>query len=1618
MDNLLFKDLYKRITKILLSPRLIEKHGLKKENINLHIKSSYFTDTLYYMVTKKDYSCLSTFNLCKNIFFDLGYEKQSEDFLSYVYKYSIHMSFPHAVIIKNDIKLNNLCNLYLKILSIICEFEKKSKSSTWQYKYPINFLDVNETNDLEDSREYKKFIKEFKNNYVYEMMKLSSEVMGFNTLDHVCGVHYLSLHLGRQLKSIDIPIDLGRISGSAAAHDIGKYGCRVTELKRVPHLHYYYTDQWFKKFNLTYIGNVAVNHSTWDLELENLSLESLILIYADFRVKNQIIQGHPKMTIFSLEKSFNIILNKLENVDYNKKIRYKKVYSKLKDFEDYLVNLGIDINLKNNTVSKPNKTYFSLLNNKEITNNIKYISIYHNIYLMYKLRNEYSLERILDTARSEKDWKNLREYIKVFEEYSAYLTKEQKIRTMKFLFENLTHPEDDIRIHCAKLIGKLIATFDEDYRKEIPKDVELDMPNLTSKDLLNIYIKSMLSPSSNTIPLNKFNLGYNTSTMIKSLFRYCRKNLILTYRKLIINHFDINKYKNTDTNLFILDISKTLPLSPYDKDIDKIWYFIKDILNKRNSILRLGALEALNVMIPKLPENYSIRSEIKQYMLDSKIYKKLSTENLLKSYICEKLSLKTLKSKLKNFINIDTKSVTDIFLSNLKANTNWIKKKIQIELILNHSIENPSTFGLHTAIHFCNLLKVSDIESVRNKAGASILKIMPYLTLSERNEVAIELLRALEIEGNRFTEYIPKYTGKVLLWLPPVELEEMITHISYKTKKSNTNLKCLLLSTVGITISNYPKYKERFKENEEIYLNRLKGMLGILLNGLGDYDIQVKQNSFAVIGKNLFGNNLPLKKKCTLYKLISKKLLTLITNYENTNLMMLTISSGLHYIYRFISDYNFSVGKIDIPVSKKIAFFPGTFDPFSSSHKEISKSLRNMGFEVYLAVDEFSWSKQTLPSILRRDLINISIAGELNIYTYPGDMPINIANPNDLKKLKDVFIESEVYIAVGSDVVLNASSYKIKNIEIPNSIFDFSHIIFKRGSVEKLSNITKYIKGEVVYFSLSSKFSNISSTRIRKYIDENKSISSLVDPVTENYIYEKGFYQRESQDKAIIKPLPIRIRLINPIDKFIINEMIYTFQNKIPDIEEKLMYISSKPSCRMIIIRNTQNKLIGFSIFHWIRSTNLYEEMKDSKITNYIRKRSTGRMLSLDGFYLNISEKNRYLEQILLTETLALCISKDYEYAVFNPISLKFQSSSILELLELQGFIQVPTDKNNNKPIYSVDMSTPSILNLDIESVIKSPYRHNKKIKNIILETRKSLRKALVEIYKGQLILSFDNNFLHQCMINKICNENNVPTTIQTPRVLGDCMCVPYGNILDKYITPNTVTKALHTEKMFFSDVKHFKIGEAPHYLNLKSQVKMLKSFNRPIILADNLLHKGYRIKKLDPIFKKENVKIQKIIVGIMSGRGKDLMDKQNRSVDSAYFIPRLKLWFNEADLYPFIGGNLLWRGKYPKRNLLPSVNLILPYTYPKFITNTDKKNIFNLSKISIENSIKILSALEEEYHNTNDRNLTLSLLGHVFNTPRCPDQGNNIYYNLNLMASHYLNNDYESLLRLENIFE
>ncbi|WP_242837254.1 nucleotidyl transferase family protein [Alkaliphilus transvaalensis] len=1618
------RKLYQNVCSQLLQRELIHELKLDPSFIRSQIEEAEFIHQISYIANKGDYSCQAVYTLCHDILAELWKGEIPANPLYYIYQFTLSRSFPKSVEIELKDELSAGCLVYLHVLKIVCQLEQEVDGDSIIQRFPLKLLTQKEEIFYHVSEEYRHFKSAFEKEFLYEMMKLNQEVLHHNTLDHISGVHHLALFIGKQLFNAGVPIDLGRVSGAAAGHDLGKFGCRSWEGKRVAYLHYYYTDLWFKSRGITHIGNVALNHSVWDLELENLSLESLILIYSDFRVKNDLNENNKyEMKIFTLKDSFDVILNKLDNLDDAKERRYTRVYGKLKDFEDYMVSLGVETNpdLPAPDQHTHKKKYYSLMKSKEVTENLKFLAIRHNIYLMHQFRTETSLNEILEVARSEEDPRNLREYLDVFQEYSTYLTQKQKIIVLRFLYEKLIHPEEDIRRQCAELMGSLITMFDEDYRKEIPEGVTLAPAYITSFELLDEYLQLFIKPPHQMIPLHRQWMGYSMKVFITSVFANCQGKPVEEYREIVLKYYTQKTFYETNINIYLLDIIKYIPIEDDLKSLEVICDYISTSLSSTIKDLKVASLDAINYLVNHLQTNNCLMEKI-VHMLEEDDDIHFPAENYLKYKIAQSLSFDPdTISHYSSLCYRDMERLSDIFLSNLKTATNWVTKKVQVKILLEYTLEFKSVSGLYTAMHFCNLLKVSAVESVRNAAGKALIKLFPHLPIEQRNDVAIELLRALEIEGYQYTKYIPNYLGAILLYLQPYELDEIIDDLEEKTRQSTNQIKSLLLKTIGIIITNYPSYRERFKETETDYLRRQSQLLGILLNGLVHDDQQIRQISFSVIGKDLFGSKkLPLTVKYLIFQSIAKKILSLLSESEENQLLFLTNSSGLNHIYRFISDYSFKYGEIIIKVPEKQAFFPGTFDPFTLGHKEISKAIRDIGFEVYLAVDEFSWSKRTQPNLIRKNIINKSIADEMDIYLYPEEFPTNISNPVDLMELRKNLNNDDVYIVVGGDVVINASAYQLPPKE--DSIHHFPHIVFERREMEKqeeydelLDEALSNIIAPVVRLNLPPQYEDISSTQIRNYIDENRDISKLIDPLAQKYIYKNNLYKKEPQYKSIIQTISISVDIIEGCDDDFLHLIASSFHYQVDEAVDRLKRICQQPDGRLIVIRDIhdQRNLLAYSALHWIPSDQIYQEFKNSKITEIIRDNYSGRIISLDGFFVKEYAAVSSLHQIILTETLTYCLRNDFGYGIFRNTVDGYSDDDLLEMLTLHGFETLPPH-GESMPIMVVNMTNPCTLNLDLEAVIKEPFKSNGNVKKVIDRTRRRLQAALTKLYPGQLVLSFDRSIIEETLVRKICEENGVSPIPTNPRKLGDLMCVPFGNILNRSIVPNTVTKSLHTEKLFYPDMKGFTIGPYPYYLDLEHQIRMIHSFNRSVILVDDILNKGYRIKALDPLLKKENVKVKKILVGILSGRGKELMEIQDREVDSAYFIPKLNLWFNENNLYPFIGGDTLWRGVYPEGNLLPSINLIVPYTSPYFIKGVSNQAIYNLSEVSLENAIDILQVLEVEYQKLNERRLNLSSLNEVLLYPRCPDHGENVQYDLSLNPSSYLKNDLELAKRLE----
>ena len=432
--------------------------------------------------------CARVLDLCREDLERLDGPEPEEGWLPYCYDFARRLLFP-----EKDARPAHGAGavFFLSVLQVLLDAEREllDYDPAWDFVPP----GPEELEDCPAAPQFGQMMRLWRREFVYEMMRLGLEVTPYRTLEHIVGVHHVAVTAGRALRRGGVELDLALVSGSAIGHDIGKFGCRPGE--RVPYLHYYYTDQWFRRRKLTDIGHVAANHSVWDLELDYLSVESLLLIYADFRVKQtRDGQGREVTKIFSLAEAFNVILSKLDGVDWEKRRRYELVYARLYDFEQFMLARGVDVTLGGRDTPPLPEKHTALMTDQEALDALTLQCVGHNIGLMHRLTGQRSFASLLEQARGETNWRRLRAYLGVFESYSLYLHIPQKVQTLAFLYELLMHREGDIRRQAAALLGEIIAGFHAGYVKERPADSRPDAGVPTDLDQWKLYLQRIIYP--------------------------------------------------------------------------------------------------------------------------------------------------------------------------------------------------------------------------------------------------------------------------------------------------------------------------------------------------------------------------------------------------------------------------------------------------------------------------------------------------------------------------------------------------------------------------------------------------------------------------------------------------------------------------------------------------------------------------------------------------------------------------------------------------------------------------------------------------------------------------------------------------------------------------------------------------------------------------------------------------------------------------------------------------------------------------------------------------------------------------------------------------------------------
>ena len=1523
--------------------------------------------------------CADVLALCRPELETLCPGEPSEGWLAYAYDYARRLLYPE----KTDAEPFAPGAVFLlSVLQVLfaAEAELLPHDPAWTF----DFLTDDELAGSPCAPSYQRFLRLWRREFVYELMRLGLEVTPYRTLEHIAGVHHLAVTAARALRKSGVAVDVALVSGAAAGHDLGKFGCRPGE--RVPYLHYFYTDQWFRRRRMTDIGHVAANHSVWDLEPDYLSVEALLLIYADFRVKQlHDAQGREITRISTLAEAFQVILDKLDEVDGEKQKRYTRVYARLEDFEQFMVSCGVDVTMSGGDTPPLPEKHTALMTDDEALRALTLRCVGHNMELMHRLTDQRSFARLLEEARGETDWRRLRAYLAVMESYSLYLHIPQKVQTLTFLYELLMHREGDIRRQAAALLGEIIAGFHAGYAKERPADIRPDPRAITDVDQWRLYLDKILYPDHKLMPQHRRWIGYTLKFAVGSLLSHCpgREERFLApvfayYRR----PEDLDDY----TAFQLLDTAAALPDTAYTASrARQMTDFAAALSLRKDLTIRMAAVLLLDRLARLYPEDGRALTAVTAVPDGDS-----GTLRYLKQDVLSQGAPLLLPEDV----------VSEIFLDNLKTATPWITKQGNLRLLTDFARSGKSP-ALHIATHLSNLIKVSDRVTVRHSAGNALLALAPRLTADQRNEVAVELCRGLELGQQEFTKYIPDYLGRFALWLPPAELDEVLDDLRVNLSSSDSRVTVSVLDTVGVIYEAYDAYRSRFPETDDAYRRRRERLLGLLMRGLSGIDGATRQEALFVLGRRVFGSGeLGRHEKRRAFMLTQRKLLSAQDEFPGEGLTFYYRAAMLGKLYRFITEERLFHKGFDFGAPRPVAFFPGTFDPFTLSHKGIVRAIRDQGFEVLLAIDEFSWSKKTQPYRLRRRIAAMAVADVFHVSIFPEDFPVNIANPENLHELRAAFPGRSVSIVVGSDVVLHASSYK-KSVT-PDSIHTFDHVVFRRTEPDAEPADYSCITGKVLELTLPPQLEEISSTRIREAVDANRDISNLIDPTVQEFIYRRGLYLREPQDKPVLRTEDLSFLPASPetAEKFLRTML------SVPTAAALRTQIESRGD-DVMVCRDTDGTILGAASYACLDSARLFARLGDPALSGLVRQNAGGRTLLISGLFVPRGERQSDLCQLLITEVLTLALSREFTYALYLPLEGAVSGYG-RQLLTLQGFVPA----GDSTDALAVDMRCPIVLSRNVDTAVKAPFSSSPRVLAAIAAAHRRLQAALTKLQPGSLVLSLSAGVIYHRLLQRITGRNGVPAEPTTPRVLGPDICVPYGKILRGVAVPNTVTKTLRTDKVYEPDLSTYSIEAYPDYSPLPDQVRTIHAFARPVILVDDMLHDGKRIRRLAPLLAETNTPVDQVLVGYLTGMGRDLMEQLGYDVDAIYYLPNLRLRFVESTLYPFIGGDTVRRSEALPGGLQPAVNRILPYAAPEY-TGMDDETAWELSLCCLENARDILLALETEFRSLYARNLTLSRLGEAVILPLCPDKGGCMTYDLSRAASTYLEGDIELLKRM-----
>ncbi|HCI74318.1 MAG TPA: hypothetical protein DHV42_07265, partial [Lachnospiraceae bacterium] len=442
----------------------------------------------------------------------------------------------------------------------------------------------------------------------------------------------------------------------------------------------------------------------------------------------------------------------------------------------------------------------------EMIRAFKFLAISHNLKVMDTTGHDASFISLLEDIRAERDWRHVRAFLTVIEEYSAYFSQEQKLVILDFLYEMLSHQDGDIRRQSARICAKVMAGFDIVFKKELPEDVSAPRIGRRMVDVWSSFLHRMLFPGHMITEQHRRWIGYGMKTVIQCLLSMTEGVRRREVLHVILEHYKSSRWEGL-TRFLLLDCLPEIPCSMCSANQQKLLFrFVRRFLNSGETEIRVSALRAIVCWLRQgLKCDEEMKTALSSLCLQAE------------DPVCVRYLFSTIRAlAFGENISIEYDPVV-LYIENQRSEISWINKLVNLEILQKEMLEEMDLLKVYQyACHLLNLLQFSSRVTNQLQAGESLVQIMPRLSEPQRYEIVLELIRALGMGKYSAAKYIPPFLGRIYVFMTAQERKPLLAQFRTLCGSPSAAVVILTLETVSIILQHLPggETKGRIDEAE------------------------------------------------------------------------------------------------------------------------------------------------------------------------------------------------------------------------------------------------------------------------------------------------------------------------------------------------------------------------------------------------------------------------------------------------------------------------------------------------------------------------------------------------------------------------------------------------------------------------------------------------------------------------------------------------------------------------------------------------------------------------------------------------------------------------------------